>query len=661
MNSSFSERVVQQEKIRIRPDQPSPAAKRAITLPDGHSPTPLGSGLVTKVISTGGGMAVIYEIWNPDLEIKRAVKLLRPDHTQESEERFQTEMKICAKLHHSNIVEIYAVGTWNTLPYIEMEEIEGYTVEKLLATAGSLPVEVCTSIGIMVGRALNYAHNQKYMLYGKEYQGVIHRDLKPSNIMVPSDGIVKLMDFGIATPTSASIHTMEGTVVGTLQYLSPEQLEGKEIDVRVDIYSLGTVMYEMLTGVRAFPEANLAKLVPDKLNNRYTPLESYKVRIPRPLRELVHRCMRHEKERRIGNALEFLRALGKIHKGLTSRSPEQVMRRFMQEPPSEKTVINTRRRRNIVPALLWSATALAFALAIALGTYYIVLARRNRYEMIVSEEYGGQETEAVSGESGKETSEDAASGRQDDDEGMRPAGTRPLQRATGRANERSRAVRRPRDAAQSANARRAGGDPAQARQEQPEDAGAVAAPPRQPTLLERLQRKHGTRDASRIFEAEVEEGNFKSALAVYRSIPAGQTAGKKTVLYRLRALKGAGRTGEANKLLRGSDVADGEFYLEKAMANFAAKNFGAAQQNLTKASTTPVAFMDQDVFRGKLLHAKGLCASGLFDAGPSEKAKKEAMSAWFEVKSHFRRLPQHAFYKKADEEIRRINKVAMPE
>ena len=166
------------------------------------------------------------------------------------------------------------------LPYIEMELIDGITLEKLIAESGSLPPEVCTSIGIMVGRALNYAHNQSYILYGKRYQGVIHRDLKPGNIMVAKDGIAKLMDFGIAKPMTASIHTIEGMVMGTMQYLAPEQLDGKEVDVRADLYSLGTVLYEMLTGVRAFPEQKLGKLVTDKLSNNYTPLTEFSSQVP---------------------------------------------------------------------------------------------------------------------------------------------------------------------------------------------------------------------------------------------------------------------------------------------------------------------------------------------------------------------------------------------
>jgi serine/threonine-protein kinase len=340
------------EEIIVKPDD----TKRielpgTVSLPDGKKPIKLGSGVISSLISAGG-MAIVYEIWNPELEVKRAVKLLKPDHTLESEDRFRTEMKITAKLHHPNIVEIYTVGTWNDLPYIEMELIDGVTLEKLIDESGGLPPEVCTSIGIMVGRALNYAHNQLYILYGKRFQGVIHRDLKPGNIMVAKDGVAKLMDFGIAKPLTASIHTLDGTVMGTMQYLAPEQLDLKEVDVRADLYSLGTVLYETLTGSRAFPEEKLGKLVTDKLNNNYVPITNVSAKIPSALSSLVQHCIRYDKEKRVQNSLDFLRTICRIHKTLTLKAPEQVLEQFLENRGKEKRVLRFHKKRNVRSVVL---------------------------------------------------------------------------------------------------------------------------------------------------------------------------------------------------------------------------------------------------------------------------------------------------------------------
>ena len=189
-------------------------------LPDGKEPIALASGTIAGILGTGG-MARVYKIWNEKLEVFRAVKILLPTQQKDLKNRFETEVKITAKLHHPNIVEIYSVGEWNGLPYIEMELVEGDSLEAIIGRYGKLPFSVCSATAIFVARALVYAHGQEFLLYGKNYHGVIHRDLKPANIMISKSGEVKLMDFGIARPTEASLHTVEGNIVGTMQYLSP--------------------------------------------------------------------------------------------------------------------------------------------------------------------------------------------------------------------------------------------------------------------------------------------------------------------------------------------------------------------------------------------------------------------------------------------------------
>ena len=650
---------MQKETIHIGSQLPEENARKSVTLPDGHTPTPLGSGLVTRIISTGGGMAVIYEIWNPDLEVRRAIKLLRPDHSREAEERFQTEMKISAKLHHPNIIEIYSIGSWNRLPFIEMEEIEGDTVEKLIYDSGRLPLEVCTSIGIMIGRALNYAHNQKYMLYGKEYHGVIHRDLKPSNIMVCKDGTVKLMDFGIATPTTASMHTMEGTVVGTLQYLAPEQLEGKEIDVRVDIYALGAVLYEMLTGVRAFPETSLARLVPDKLHNRFIPLQNYRLKIPRSLRDLVHRCMRYEKEKRIGSALEYLRILGNIHKRISAQSPEQIMRRFMQNEKVKNAPLQIRSYRTLWPLFIWTLTAGAFLSAGIIGAWFILRIRAAKYDIYEADVFAGNESPqhreenqqgAHQGEARAQEMRDLPHAgltieRRRNMHDGRDGNLRPV--PAGRAEEKGKtAAEKPGDILQQAGPSMTEGESGE-------------APLQAPTMYEALQNKYKTNNAFFIFISEVNAENYRTALDVFKHIPPAESLSKKAVIFKIRALNGAGRKNEIQAIVAGTDIADGEFYLEKALFHYAEQEYSLAQQLLAKASSLPCEFMDQQVFRGKLLHTKGLCASAVFDKSPSLETKRAAMGAWFDVKTFFKYSPEHAYFKTADEEIRRINKVVI--
>lgn len=658
-----------QKKIIIRPpDTHSMQLPGVVSLPDGKKPLRLGSGSITSLISAGG-MAIVYEIWNQELEVRRAVKLLKPDHTPESEDRFHTEMKITAKLHHPNIVEIYSVGKWNDqLPYIEMELIDGYTLEKIIADCGSLPPEVCTSVGIMVGRALNYAHNQSYMLYGKRYQGVIHRDLKPGNIMVAQDGIVKLMDFGIAKPMSASIHTIEGMVMGTMQYLAPEQLDGKEVDARADLYSLGDVLYEMLTGTRAFPEANLGKLVTDKLNNNYVQLTAFSAKIPAPLSSLIHRLIRCEKEKRVQTVLEYLRTICSIHKTLTLRAPEQVIEQFMKSGPRQKRLVLLKKKESIVPAVIWSALCAA-VLGSALFMFLYVkplflhdmlsfVKGTTRHEpAAASADNSEQAGAAVARRVDSILSQQAAKRKAPEpkpavietiDDNVAFVDVPPRRFVKSKPEKPRPKPARPATAAPPL--------PVSAKTEvMPDRTAQPDEPPQSMSLLEKLRQQFRTSDVMTMFSLEVEAGRFPEALQLYSMLPGDQAKSKKAKIYRLRALKGAGDTEGTRSFLMENDIYDGEFYLEKARSYFNAKDFPKAEEFIKRASISPSQFLDQRQYRELLLYSRGLCASALYDLAPGANTKKSAMEAWFEVKSLFRNSPDHRYFQKADSEIRRIN------
>ena len=646
----------------------------AIVLPDAKKSVRMGSGTITSLISSGG-MAIIYEIWNAELEVKRAIKLLHPDHTKESEERFMTEMKITAKLHHPNIVEIYSVGKWNDLPYIEMERIDGFTLEKLIADSGGLPVEVSTAIGIMTGRALNYAHNQDYQLYGKEYHGIIHRDLKPGNIMVTKDGIVKLMDFGIAKPVTVSMHTMEGVIMGTMQYLAPEQLDGKDIDVRADIYSLGAVMYEMLTGSRAFPEQNLAKLVTDKLGNNYVPLDSFSRKIPPPLCNLMHKCLRYEKEKRMQNALEFLRALGHVHKSITAKSPEQILSQYMKEAHHNRTLISIRKKVHLSPIVSWLLALVSLA-GIALIAVWIYMHYMHKSPPILAnavvrpiaapainpapapppqtiaqsppilQNIGEDAKDRIIKEQDKEIKDVFLPMAQPTAKHGR---LRPPREIKSKPDRRIESIK--------TNAPDAPTGPINQAVAK-ENVSDIKQADKKSTLLSKLKQQFKTSDAMVIFANEVENGHFQNALTVYESLPQDDAETKKAKIYRLRTLKGLGDKAGVARLLS-QDIYDGEFYLEKAMGCFDRRDLARTQELLKKASISPCGFLDARVFRQTLLYSIALCASAVYDEQSSEETKKKAMEAWYDVKSLFRTSPDHEYFKKADSEIRRLSKSAV--
>ena len=221
-------------------------------------------GRIVRLLG-GGGMADVYLVWKPRMEVYRAVKVLKPGQASTLVSRFETEIRIFSKLNHPNIVHCYGAGEWHGLPCIEMEYVHGTSLENVIEKHGRLSAPQTMLIGILVARALHYAHNQVITIYGETHNGVIHRDLKPANIMLSRSGRIKLTDFGIARPSDVSLHTVDsGTVVGTLPYLAPEQLDGAGVSVKSDIYALGATLHELLSGRRAFPQTEVSALVKAK-------------------------------------------------------------------------------------------------------------------------------------------------------------------------------------------------------------------------------------------------------------------------------------------------------------------------------------------------------------------------------------------------------------
>jgi serine/threonine protein kinase len=287
-----------------------------------------------------GGMANVYKVWHEGLEVVRAVKVLKKAFHQESKERFLTEAKILADINHPNIVEIHNIGYINQqIPFIEMEFVEGTSVKKLIMEHQRLPLTVALSVTYFVSQALHYAHVKDYTLYGKVYHGLIHRDIKPDNIVVSKVGIVKLMDFGVARPSEVSLHTVGAKIIGTLIYLSPEQLNGTALDSRSDLFSLGTVLYEMIAGNRAFPHKSLQDLVEKKMKGEYEPLSSHGLDVPPSVNGIVDRCLALDPDDRFQNSADLAEALFSALHEVTDRAPADIIARFMASPAS-LTMVN---------------------------------------------------------------------------------------------------------------------------------------------------------------------------------------------------------------------------------------------------------------------------------------------------------------------------------
>jgi len=310
-----------------------------------------------------GGMANVYKVWHEQLEVIRAIKILKPGYSDEAKGRLETEAKISANLRHPNIVEIYGMGFWNDIPYIEMEYVDGPSLKELLEKNVRLPVHFALSVAHRVCTALQFAYNQDMTLYGKVYDRLIHRDIKPANILMTMKGVVKLADFGIARPSEVSIHTVGAKVMGTFAYLSPEQLNGEKLDQRSDVYSLGTVLYEMLTGSKTFPQKLLAELVQRKSKGQFIPVGSMGVTLSRTLCTAIEKSLALDRSKRFCDAGEFdIELSAALHK-VTTKSPEEILRSYLKSPYSPgvnpKSPVNFRLIGRITTIAILSVIAVA--------------------------------------------------------------------------------------------------------------------------------------------------------------------------------------------------------------------------------------------------------------------------------------------------------------
>ena len=246
-----------------------------------------------------GAMGVVYKAKDPLIDRVVAIKTinlgLAMEEKEEYEGRFYQEAKAAGRLSHPNIVTIYDVGKSGDVAYIAMEFLQGRELRDIMNEGEILPVEKALDIAAQVARGLAYAHEH----------GIVHRDVKPSNIMVASDGHVKITDFGIARMASAAVHTQTGMVVGSPKYMSPEQVMGKEIDQRSDVFSLGVMLYEILTGQVPFAGENVNAIMYQTLNSIPMPPRSVNPGVPEMANFIVSKALSKGAEDRYQNAYDF--------------------------------------------------------------------------------------------------------------------------------------------------------------------------------------------------------------------------------------------------------------------------------------------------------------------------------------------------------------------
>ncbi|MGE5793807.1 MAG: serine/threonine-protein kinase [Bacteroidota bacterium] len=246
-----------------------------------------------------GGMGRVYKALDPAIGRTVAIKTLNvdlePEQLEDFKQRFFREARTAGRLQHPNVVTIYDVGEQDGLAYITMEFVEGRTLREILDAEAPLKVDTACRIASDVAGGLAAAHRQN----------VVHRDVKPSNIMVGSSGTVKLMDFGIARLQEPSVRTQTGVLLGSPQYMSPEQIVGHPVDGRYDLFSLGVVLYEMLTGTVPFRGNGVGELLFNMLNYIHAPPSLHNSRVPAVFERILARSLAKHPDDRYRSIDEF--------------------------------------------------------------------------------------------------------------------------------------------------------------------------------------------------------------------------------------------------------------------------------------------------------------------------------------------------------------------
>lgn len=273
-----------------------------------------------------GAMASVYKAFDPSINRSLVIKFLHPQlsATEEYRQRFVREAKAAGMLSHPNIVTIFDVGEIENRPYIAMELLDGGPLDDAMPKDNSMPIRDVLQLGIQLASALDYAHAK----------GIFHRDIKPANIIRLSDGkTIKLADFGIAhvATTEVADRTAAGTIMGTPHYMAPEQARGEKIDARTDLWAVGVLLYQLLTGKRPFNADSIATLLLRITQETPVPVGELRPEIPPSLRRIIARSLNKQPEKRFQSGRELAEALARVlHEIDPTHGMERTKRRGVQ-------------------------------------------------------------------------------------------------------------------------------------------------------------------------------------------------------------------------------------------------------------------------------------------------------------------------------------------
>jgi eukaryotic-like serine/threonine-protein kinase len=339
---------------RIRNMSPNSVTKTLETTPEGLGKGKLFAGRFELIEELGaGGMGIVYRAYDKQVGEEIALKILHPEIAldERTVDRFRNEIKLARRISHRNVCRMHELHEDGKTLFITMEYVSGQDLKGLIRETKGLTAGKAISIAKQAAEGLCEAHSL----------GVIHRDLKPQNIMVDKEGSAKIMDFGIARSLRAAGMTAEGMIIGTPEYMAPEQVEGLEADQRTDIYAMGAILFEMVTGRVPFEGDSALSVAYKHKNEVPIPPRKLNAEIPEPFNKLILRCLEKQKDNRYQTAEELLADLIRIEEGLPISErvalPARPTVRIAREKP-------TGVRRVLIPALGILVLALAAFIAL---------------------------------------------------------------------------------------------------------------------------------------------------------------------------------------------------------------------------------------------------------------------------------------------------------
>jgi serine/threonine protein kinase len=302
-----------------------------------------------------GGMGTVYKAYDSKIREVVALKLLKPEISSDIEviERFRNEIKLARQVSHRHVCRMYDIGEeWLSI-YISMEYVPGEDLKSFIRRSGHLNEAKALGLAKQIAEGLAEAHRL----------GVVHRDLKPQNIMIDRDGNAKIMDFGIARSLHTRGITGTGVIIGTPEYMAPEQAEGHDIDHRVDIYALGAILFEMVTGRVPFEGETPLSIVLKHRSEPPADPKAINAQISAALSQVILKCLEKSRDRRFQSAAEVLEALGEVEQGLPMTRQTTVK----SKPATTREItVKFSLRKALLPGLIAAA-----AVIIGLGYLYL--------------------------------------------------------------------------------------------------------------------------------------------------------------------------------------------------------------------------------------------------------------------------------------------------